>query len=309
MITDRTRSMKRKDLARELRRRGDITLSHFLNETGLELEDLYRHREGWTALRREAGLEGPAADAAADKQLGRAFGRMLHLDDIERLDFLHMALNGGHPVSPRHYRLLAMVEASLWGSVNSSADIAARLARLNGARAAELAELAGILRTAALDPAPALDPMVPLRLHARYSKNETLAAFGLDRFAHMRQGVIYVAAHKADVFFVTVDKAENQYSKSTRYNDYAIAEDRFHWESQSTLQAAAPTAHRYIGGHSTVHLLIRQSKWDTGLGAPPYVYAGPMSYISHEGERPIRFKWRLAHPLPPEVFQYAQAAE
>ncbi|MFF0250214.1 DUF3427 domain-containing protein [Streptosporangium sandarakinum] len=298
--------MKWQDLVRELRQRGDITLPRFLGETGLELEDLYRHREGWTALRRAAGLEGPAADAAADKRLGRSLGRMLHINDTERLDFLHAALNsGGHVISARQYRLLAMTEAALWGSVDSCVDITARLTRLNGARAAELTQLVEILQTTALDPAPPLDPVVPLRLHAHYSKNETLAAFGLHSFEHMRQGVLYVPAHKADLFFVTIDKAENQYSKTTLYNDYAINKDRFHWESQSTLHADAPTAHRYIGGQSTVHLMLRPSKRDTGLGAPPYVYAGPMRYISHNGERPIRFVWRLTHPLPPEVFQYA----
>ncbi|WP_189239697.1 DUF3427 domain-containing protein [Planomonospora parontospora] len=301
--------MKWQDLVRELRQRGDITLPRFLEETGLELEDLYRRREGWTALRRAAGLEGPAADAAADKHLGRAFGRMLHIDDAERLDFLRAVLNGdAHPISGRRSRLLAMAEAALWGSVDSCRDVATRLARINEVRAAELAQLVDILQARALDPAAPLDPAVPLRVHARYSKNETLAAFGLTSFEHMRQGVLYVPAHKADLFFVTIDKAENQYSKTTLYNDYAITEDRFHWESQSTLHADAPTAHRYIGGQSTAHLLLRPSKRDTGLGAPPYVYAGPVSYIRHDGERPIRFVWQLAHPLPPEVFQYAARA-
>lgn len=32
-----------------------------------------------------------------------------------------------------------------------------------------------------------------------------------------------------------------------------------------------------------------------------------MRYVSHEGERPVRFVWRLDHPLPPEVFHYAKA--
>ncbi|GAA2865765.1 hypothetical protein GCM10020220_063850 [Nonomuraea rubra] len=50
-----------------------------------------------------------------------------------------------------------------------------------------------------------------------------------------------------------------------------------------------------------------RSKREEGLGAPPFTYAGPVQYVSHEGERPIRFVWRLKHALPPEVFHYAKA--
>jgi hypothetical protein len=202
---------------------------------------------------------------------------------------------------------MAMLDTMLWGGTQPMSGMEARFARLTGARAAELGELANVLRAGLRHVAPPLDPVVPLHVHARYSKNEVLAAFGIDKPAHMREGVKYVQAHRADLLFVTIDKSENHYSPTMLYADRAISEDLFQWESQSTLRSAAPTARRYMTGKSTVHLLIRQSKRDEGLGAPPYTYAGPMRYVSHEGERPVRFIWRLDHRLPPEVFHYAKA--
>jgi hypothetical protein len=148
---------------------------------------------------------------------------------------------------------------------------------------------------------------VPLHVHARYTKNEALAAFGVDKPAHMREGVKYVEEHKADLFFVTIDKSEDHFSPTTLYHDRAITEELFQWESQSGLRSNTATARRYISGESTVHLMIRQTKRDEGLGAPPYIYAGPMRYVRHENEQPIRFVWRLDHPLPPAVFHYAKA--
>lgn len=44
------------------------------------------------------------------------------------------------------------------------------------------------------------------------------------------------------------------------------------------------------------------------LGPPPYLYAGPMSYVNHQGERPLRVLWRLEHDLPGEVFHVAKVA-
>ncbi|MEV0148632.1 MULTISPECIES: DUF3427 domain-containing protein [unclassified Nonomuraea] len=297
-------SLNWRDLARELRELGDVGLSTFLQETGLEVEDLYRRsRLGWASLRHAAGLSVTPPDTG----LGRAFGRMLHIDDVERLAFLTKVLAGKAPRSPRELRLLAMLDTMLWGGTEPVSGMEARLARLSGARAAELGELADVLRSGLRHVASPLDPVVPLHVHARYSKNEVLAAFGVDKPAHMREGVKYVQEHQADLFFVTIDKSEDHYSPTTLYHDRAISERLFQWESQSTLRSSAATARRYLTGESTVHLLIRQSKRDEGLGAPPYTYAGPMRYVSHEDERPIRFVWRLDHALPPEVFHYAKA--
>ncbi|WP_344458524.1 DEAD/DEAH box helicase family protein, partial [Actinocorallia aurantiaca] len=69
---------------------GDPTLAEFLQKTGRELEDLYSgNRGGWTRIRRQAGLDNrPIHDLTSDEALGRAFGRILHLDDRERLNFL-----------------------------------------------------------------------------------------------------------------------------------------------------------------------------------------------------------------------------
>ncbi|MGW0484840.1 DUF3427 domain-containing protein [Nonomuraea sp. NPDC003214] len=293
-----------RDLARELRDLGDVDLPTFLQETGLDVEDLYRRsRQGWASLRHAAGFSSTPGDEA----LGRAFGRMLHIDDVERLAFLTEVLAGKAPQSPRELRLMAMLDAMLWGGTEPISGMETRFARLTGARADELKELANVLRSGLRHVTPPLDPVVPLHVHARYSKNEVLAAFGIDKPAHMREGVKYVQEHRADLFFVTIDKLEDHYSPTTLYADRAISEDLFQWESQSTLRSSAATARRYVTGESTIHLLIRQSKRDEGLGAPPYTYAGPMRYVSHEGERPVRFVWRLDHRLPPEVFHYAKA--
>ncbi|MEV6039272.1 DUF3427 domain-containing protein [Nonomuraea sp. NPDC052116] len=300
-------SLNWRDLARELRELGNVSMSAFLRETGLDVEDLYRgRRQGWASLRHAAGFD----TAPPDEGLGRAFGRMLHIDDVERLALLTEVLAGRtpkSPKSPRELRLLAMLDAMLWGGTEPVSGMEARLAHLTGARAAELGELADLLRSRLRHVAPPLDPVVPLRLHARYSKNEVLAAFGIDKPAPIREGVKYVQEHQADLFFATIDKSVGRYSPTTLYQNRAISEDLFQWESQSPLRSSTPTARRYVAGESTAHLLIRKSKRDEGLGTPPYTYAGPVQYVSHEGERPIRFVWRLEHPLPPEVFHYAKA--
>ncbi|MDQ3484069.1 MAG: DEAD/DEAH box helicase family protein, partial [Actinomycetota bacterium] len=70
---------------RELRELGDVPLAAYLQETGLEPDDVYQGGHSFTEMRRAAGfLESAATDD--ESRLGRGLGRLLHLDDLDRID-------------------------------------------------------------------------------------------------------------------------------------------------------------------------------------------------------------------------------
>ncbi|NLA34071.1 MAG: DEAD/DEAH box helicase, partial [Actinobacteria bacterium] len=79
------------DRIREAKLIGDVPLGDFLHESGLELEDVYGSKRSYTELRRAAGMVPPvspdATVAGIDKRLGTGLGRLLHLDDSERIEF------------------------------------------------------------------------------------------------------------------------------------------------------------------------------------------------------------------------------
>jgi hypothetical protein len=95
------------------------------------------------------------------------------------------------------------------------------------------------------------------------------------------------------------------------YADRAITDTLFQWESQSTTSSASATGQRYIhhvSRGSTVHLFVRETRIpDRDLGAPAYLYAGPMTYQQHTGDRPMRIIWELRHPLPADMYAAARA--
>jgi superfamily II DNA or RNA helicase/HKD family nuclease len=309
-----------RDLLSELRVVGDVDLATFLTETGVELEQLYRRNGGgWTALRREAGYEHRPLGADDDRLAG-AIGRMLHIDDTERLDGYAELLRApaaalaaeGVAAGSRRDRLALMLHFSLWGPTADATQRWSALGTLadNPARRDELLEVLDLLRAdlshlTLRGPGPR-----PLHVHGTYSRDEALAAFGMTNPSTMRQGVRFFEDEAADVFFVTLRKSEEHYSPTTRYNDYAVSPVLFHWESQSTTPADSPTGRRYQEHErqgSTVHLFIRETKQGL-LGAPPYCYAGTASYVSHDGERPMKILWRLHQPLPPALFHAAKVA-
>ncbi len=80
-------------------------------------------------------------------------------------------------------------------------------------------------------------PDVPLRLHARYSREQILVGFGATTFERQppaREGVYALKDQNIELLFVTLDKNEKQFSPTTMYHDYAINASRFHWQSQNS---------------------------------------------------------------------------
>ncbi len=310
-------SVSWKGLIAEARGLERPTLVEFLDDAGIELEDLYRgNGRSWLDLRRAAGWDDSPV-GPDDAALGGALGRMLHVDDLERLRFFQSVTNGEAAENHRVRRLAAMLHFSLFGSRTAFSNIEASLERLlsNPGRAAELHELSGVLHDRIHRVAPALEIAGPrpLHVHARYSREEALAAFGMEDLAGtFGSGVKWVPNDQADVFFVTLVKSETHFSPTTMYADHAISPTLFQWESQNNTTERSAVGQRYINHRemgSSVHLFVRETKTADGtLGTPPYLYAGPMTYVSHTGERPMRILWQLDHALPADVFRAAKVA-
>ena len=119
--------------------------------------------------------------------------------------------------------------------------------------AGELAELCALLDDEAEHIPQRLDDhmgwrhRIPLAVHSRASLDEILAAFGrltFDRPSRLREGVMFDATTNSDLFFITLEKAEDHYSPTTMYRDYAISPDLFHWESQSLTSVQSSTGQR-----------------------------------------------------------------
>jgi len=155
---------------------------------------------------------------------------------------------------------------------------------------------------------------VPLQVHANYTREEILAAFGASAVTAplpLQTGVYWHEPTKTDLFFVTLQKTEKDYSPTTRYLDYAISDRLFHWESQATTSVASPTGQRYLthrAGGSNVALFVRSTKKDSNGRTMPYFCAGTATYVEHRSDRPIQITWELNHPLPGEIFSAYRAA-
>ena len=143
----------------------------------------------------------------------------------------------------------------------------------------------------------------PLDIHCNYNTAQIMAAFGYfneENVPAFREGVKYFEDKKLDIFFINLNKSEKEFSQSTLYEDYAINEKLFHWQSQSTTSQKSKTGQRYIKQRNTnsiISLFVREYKKYNGYTSP-YTFLGNANYISHKGEKPISFVWELEHEIP-----------
>jgi hypothetical protein len=294
-----------------------VPLAAYLIDTGLELADIYANNGSWSDLCQEAGLtvEPPGPQ---ERLLRRACGRLLHLDDIGRIDGYRRCLAGdpkGDGASVTiETRVLRMLVGSMVDSVvDAEATLAEGAALLHQHPQVrnELLELFGVLADG-IDhvPLPLMDhPNVPLAIHARYTRVEILAAFGVGdtaRVASWQSGVYWAKAALSDLLAFTLDKTSGGFSPTTRYKDHAISRDLVHWESQSVTRASSPTGQRYQrhAALGTSVMLFARGRSDERA----FYFLGPATYVKHEAELPMAITWRLHHPLPGDLFAAFAAA-
>jgi superfamily II DNA or RNA helicase len=291
------------------------TLGEFLEHADLEPEDIYRRNTSWSRLGVEAGIRENFRDPD-EKNLTRGLRRLEHIGSAEQIRFLVSLVegDGGRPealaLDARGERFLLMMDLCLWGKEGLPASPEESLSRL-GANPTLCGELVELLRyrLSRLDEVPPeveLPFLCPLTLHVPYTRDEILAALGDWTRAgqnEMREGVRHLREIRADIFLVTLNKTEKEFSPTTMYQDYAINEHLFHWQSQSTTSADSRTGQRYIRheelGH-TILLFGREDKKANGL-ATPFYFLGPARYVSQSGTRPMSVTWRLEYPLPAKL--------
>ena len=307
-------------LADELRELGDVGLDTWARETGRRISELYRQPDrSWTRLRRDAGLPTAAATNGEDAIL-RAVRRLDHIDDPERTGFYFDLLTRKERPESAHMperekRMLAMLLTGLGlGGNQDTLDSALAMLWPHRAVLDELNELFIALadRSTRLEgPVNALD-VVPVALHADYTRAEVLLAFGdgtIGAQSPSREGVRWLPEIVTDLLFVTLRKSERSFSPSTMYRDYALSRTRFHWESQNATHDKTPTGRRYVNhavDGTNVILFVRDTDTrENGSGAP-FTCLGPVKYVSHEGNRPMQVTWELEHPLPEALLETSQ---
>jgi superfamily II DNA or RNA helicase/HKD family nuclease len=281
-----------------------LTLGQFLDATGRDVDEVY-DAGGWSTLRARAGL---ASVSEEDQDISRRLGRLLHVDEPTRLrayrDAIAAARADDTSLSVADRARLHMLEFQLHHrGVLRAAEETARWLAERPAIAVELEELREVLedRVALADEVYPIAEW-PLALHRHYERREIVAAVGHavpGEKGSIPQGGVLTLEGNRQLLFVTLDKSGRGFSPTTRYRDYALSPDLFHWETQAAASVSRPSGRRYIespGNGWAFFLFVRTDP------EAPFAFLGPVTYQSHTGDRPIAITWRIATPMPAVLY-------
>lgn len=288
----------------------ELNLENFLNYYHLSARNIYA-KYSFERLCADAGVR-PEFDEAGEELITKAFSKILAIDSRRWIDFLTaelplLTVDRVKEMTGAERRMFQMFYISVW---NKSADdlespeVRNNLAMLKNSPVM-LQEILTLLRYNKehidfIDSKVSLGFDCPLDLHCTYTRDQILVAMDYMTPGNVREGVKWLPDKKIDVFFVTLNKSDKDYSPTTMYDDYSINEKFFHWQSQSTTSETSDTGKRYINhvtGGSKVLLFVREFKKDDA-GTAPYTYLGTANYLSHEGSKPMNVTWRLDAPIP-----------
>ena len=290
----------------------ELTLKNFLDYYHLDPRSIYKFSSFSRICARVDAIED--FEEPLEETLTKAFARLSIINSRRWIAFLLSVLPRLDDVafdtlSDVEKRMLQMFYVTVWGKAADSWDSEEVLGNLYALSDSTtlINELICLLqyqyeKIDFIDEPVDLGFDCPLDLHCTYTRDQLLVAMDFMKPATVREGVKWLPEKQLDVFFVTLNKSDKDYSPTTMYNDYSINETLFHWQSQSTTAADSPTGQRYINHTSKgtkVLLFVREFKSDriTG-GAEAYTYLGNASYVTHSGSKPMNITWKLDRPIP-----------
>lgn len=144
----------------------------------------------------------------------------------------------------------------------------------------------------------------PLKLHARYTRDQILVAFRLSTFdkkSSNREGVAENKSLNTELLFIDLIKSEEDFSSTTLYNDFAISETLFHWQSQNQTRDDSGKGLTYIKHKEMgkrILLFVREKSNNLYGNTMGYVFIGEGDFRENEGSKPMSIKWELKEPMP-----------
>jgi superfamily II DNA or RNA helicase len=290
----------------------ELTLKNFCEFYTIPLQLIYK-RGGWKRLCQLAGkiLD---FDDTYEKELVKAISnKWLSTSSISYFEFIQKLAKVNFDISTMSFsdaeeKMLLMLHYDVWQDSAGFSSIKESICEIgkNKIMVDEIKEVLSILidNIDFIESDIELPYLQPLKVHARYTRDQILAAFGLSTFekkSSSREGVAENTSLNTELLFVNLIKSEEDFSPTTMYDDYAINETLFHWQSQNSASPRTSKGLSYLNHKQSgkkILLFVREKNKDEFGNTMGYVFIGEGNLKEYYGEKPMSIKWELKEPMP-----------
>ena len=289
-----------------------LTLSNFIDHYNIPIQAIYK-RGSWKRLCQEAGRLD-SLDSTNEREVTRAIeNKWLSASCNSYFRFiLNLAKNNfryhKEQLSEEEGIMLLMLHYDMWQNPGgfSSLEESIKAIGKNELLVEEIIEVMEYLidKIDFIEKEIKLPYKQPLKLHGRYTREQILTAFGFSSFdkkASNREGVANNKDLNTELLFIDLIKSEEDFSPTTMYNDYALSDTLFHWQSQNATSPESPKGLSYISHEASdkkILLFIREKSTDQYGNTMGYVFIGDGKLKDHYGSKPMSINWELREPIP-----------
>jgi len=291
-----------------------LNLKNFLTINNIPIPSIYK-RDCWKRLCQKAGKIEEFDNHNEDRVLSAIKNKWLSTNSNSYFRFVKKVMDSGFIINYDKLTeieklMILMLHYDVWQKVGEFNSIQESIKAIgeNPVLVDELKEVLEILidRISFNEVDIILPFEQPLKLHSRYTRDQILVAFKMNTFEKVSSNRIGVGVAenkelKTELLFIDLVKSEEDFSPTTMYNDYAISEVLFHWQSQNATRSDTGKGLTYINHKKEdkiILLFIREKSTDEYGNTMGYVFIGRADFVDSYGTKPMNIKWRLEEPMP-----------
>ena len=290
-----------------------LTLQNFIEVYNLDIRLIYK-KGSWKRLCADAGVISDFPNIN-ENEISRFIKKLLQCNSISYLRFIQQVISSGFVVAENEAKSL-MIHYDLWQKSGAemgfkSLDESIKSFASSPVMIEELKEVIHfqIENVDFVEKDIDMFEGFPLKIHSRYTRDEILVALKLhtfDKASSNREGVALNKELNTEAFFVTLKKSEKEYSPTTLYDDYAISEYLFHWQSQNATAPDSPKGLSYVQHRELekkILIFVREQNEDEYGLTMSYVFLGLADFQKTSGAKPMNIEWKLKEPMPAYIWK------
>lgn len=291
----------------------DLTLKDFIEFYNVSIEMIYSKKETWSSLCHQAGVINNLENTNEKQIYSAISNKWLSTNSTSYFNFILKIAKQGFNIriddfDENQKTMLLMLHYDVWQNAGGFDSLEKSIIQVgkNKTLVNEIIEVLEILidKIGFKEIDIQLPYEQPLKLHARYTRDQILAAFRLSTFdkkSSNREGAAENKSLNSEILFINLIKSEENFSPTTMYDDYAISETLFHWQSHN---AYGPETNKglsyikHIENNKKILLFVREKANDENGKTLGYIFIGEANFRETEGSKPMSIKWELNEPIP-----------
>lgn len=289
-----------------------LTLKNFIDVYNIPIQIIYK-KETWSRLCQLAGICKEFSESNEKEILSAIKNKWLSTNAYSYFKFILRIAKNKFKINiidftEEEQPMLLMLHYDIWQQANGFQDLEESINAVgrNETLVSEIVDILEILldRVDFNEKEISLPYSQPLKVHCRYTRDQILSAFRLNTFdikSSNREGIAENKILNTELLFVDLVKSEEDFSPTTMYDDYAINEILFHWQSQNKTRDDTGKGLSYINqqnNNKIILLFVREKSNDEFKRTMGYVFIGQIFYLEHYGSKPMSITWELKEPMP-----------